>query len=127
METADLVGSLTLDASGDDVFVGHSPPERDRQVYGGQFLGQALMAAAATVEEGRIPHSLHAYFLRTGAAHVPIEYRVERIRDGRTASHRSVVATQDGREVFRQLLSFQVPRPGPTHPRRSIPWTDATS
>ncbi len=116
MDLVTLIDLLRVEPAGPDRFVGRSPTDRDRQVYGGQFLAQALLAAAATVEPGRLPHSLHAYFLRTGSAHTPIEYRVERIRDGRTASHRSVVATQDGREVFRQLQSFQVERPGPTHP-----------
>ncbi|MGF1598814.1 MAG: acyl-CoA thioesterase [Acidimicrobiales bacterium] len=116
MDVARLVEQLTVEAVADDHFTGYSPADRDRQVYGGQFLGQALMAASATVDGDRVPHSLHAYFVRSGAAHLPIEYRVERIRDGRTASHRSVVATQDGREMFRQLMSFQVPRPGLSYP-----------
>ena len=67
------------------------------------------LAAAATVEPGRPPHSLHAYFVRSGDSSAPIHYHVERIRDGRSFSHRSVVARQGGREVFRQMLSFQVP------------------
>lgn len=116
MDIDELIGLLLVEESATDRFIGHSPADRDRQVYGGQFLAQALMAAAATVEPGRAPHSLHASFLRTGAAHTPIDYRVERIRDGRTASHRSVVASQEGREVFRQLLSFQVERPGLSYP-----------
>ncbi|MEL6984915.1 MAG: acyl-CoA thioesterase domain-containing protein [Actinomycetota bacterium] len=116
MDTDELIDLLTVEPAGPDRFIGHSPADRDRQVYGGQFLAQALLAAAATVDADRPPHSLHAYFLRTGAAHTPIEYRVERIRDGRTASHRAVIATQDGREVFRQLVSFQIERPGLTYP-----------
>ncbi len=124
MAIEQLVDLLSVEAAGPDRFVGHSPADRDRQVYGGQFLGQALMAAAATVEPDRAPHSIHAYFLRTGAARTPIEYEVERIRDGRTASHRAVVATQDGREVFRQLLSFQIERPGLTHPPPRPPAPD---
>ncbi len=111
-----LIAQLEVEPAGGDVFIGRSPDDRDRQVYGGQFLGQALMAASATVEPGRLPHSLHAQFLRTGRARTPIEYRVERVRDGRTASHRSVVATQGEREVFRQLLAYQVERPGLDHP-----------
>ncbi len=99
---------------GDDLdhFIGRSPADRDRPVYGGQLLAQALMSAGATVEPGRAPHSLHAYFVRSGSAHTPIDYRVERIRDGRSFSHRSVVAFQSGREIFRQMLSFQVPTIG---------------
>lgn len=116
MDIDDLIGLLRVEPVGDDRFIGRSPADRDRQVYGGQFLAQALLAAVATVEPDRAPHSLHAYFLRTGAARTPIEYRVERIRDGRTASHREVVATQDDREVFRQLVSFQTERPGLSFP-----------
>jgi acyl-CoA thioesterase-2 len=116
MDIDALIDLLQVDAVDDDRFIGHSPADRDRQVYGGQFLAQALLAAAATVEPDRAPHSLHAYFVRTGAARTPIEYRVERIRDGRTASHRAVVASQDGREVFRQLVSFQTERPGLSFP-----------
>ncbi|MDA3041355.1 MAG: thioesterase family protein [Actinomycetota bacterium] len=102
---------------GDDVdhFIGNSPADRDRPVYGGQLLAQALMAAGATVDSGRAPHSLHAYFVRSGSAHTPIDYRVERIRDGRGFSHRSVVAFQSGREIFRQMASFQVPTGGPSY------------
>lgn len=122
MDIDDLVDLLLVEPRGDDRFVGRSPADRDRQVYGGQFLAQALMAAVATVDADRAPHSLHAYFLRTGVAHTPIDYAVERIRDGRTASHRAVVASQDGREVFRQLSSFQVHRPGLAHPpARPVP------
>ena len=124
MDIDELIGLLRVEPAGADRFVGHSPADRDRQVYGGQFLAQALLAAAATVEADRAPHSLHAYFLRTGAAHTPIEYRVERIRDGRTASHRAVVATQGDREVFRQLVSFQIDRPGLSYPPAG-PGTDA--
>lgn len=115
MDLSRLLRVIEVDQVDDDAFVGHSPQERSRAVYGGQFLAQALMAASATVEAGRVPHSLHAYFVRSGAALQPIDYRVERIRDGRSFSHRSVVASQDGREVFRQVQSFQVPADGLRH------------
>ncbi len=106
---------LQVGREADDSFVGLSPADRTRSVYGGQFLAQALLAAAATVEEGRLPHSLHAYFVRAGLPQTPIFYRVERVRDGRSFSHRNVIAEQNGKEVFRQMLSFQVPAHGPEH------------
>lgn len=112
MDLPELIKLLELEQTDADDFVGQSPPERDRTVYGGQFLAQAVVAGAATVEAGRLPHSLHAYFVRSGASKKPITYRVERVRDGRNFSHRSVVADQDGREVFRQMMSFQVPTAG---------------
>lgn len=109
MNVDELVELLRVGHDGDDVFTGHSPADRVRPVYGGQLLGQALMAAAGTVDSDRVPHSLHAYFVRSGAAQTPIRYTVERVRDGRNFSHRSVVADQDGREIFRQTMSFHVP------------------
>ncbi len=118
MDLTELLDVLTVEPDPEgaaDVFVGHSPANRDRPVYGGQFLAQALRAAGATVEPDRRPHSLHAYFVRSGAAKTPIRYEVTRVRDGRSFSHRSVVATQDGREVFRQIQSFQVPTEGLAH------------
>lgn len=115
MNIEELIADLLVEPTGADEFVGLSPAGRARPVYGGQFLGQALMAAAGTVESGRLPHSLHAYFVRSGSSHTPIRYRVERVRDGRNFSHRSVVGTQDDREVFRQVMSFQVPAEGLEH------------
>ncbi len=128
MDLGELLDVLRVRDEGDDRFVGHSPADRVRPVYGGQFLGQALMAAAATVEPGRLPHSLHAYFVRSGPAGAAIHYRVERVRDGRNLSHRSVVAEQNGREVFRQMVSFQVPTAGLDHqqPIHVAPDTDPT-
>ena len=115
MDLAELITVVTVEPVGPDHFVGRSPADRTRPVYGGQFLAQAVMAAGGTVEPGRAPHSLHGYFVRAGAAQIPIDYRVERVRDGRSFSHRSVVATQDDREVFRLIISFQVPTVGLSH------------
>ena len=81
-------------------------------MFGGQVAGQALVAAARTVEPGRSVHSLHAYFLRPGDAHVPILYEVDRIRDGRSFTTRRVVAIQHGKAIFNLQSSFQVPEEG---------------
>ena len=50
------------------------------------------MAASNTVDADRNAHSLHGYFLRPGATDVPILYKVDRIRDGRSFTTRNVVA-----------------------------------
>src|SRR5437764_6874587 len=62
-----------------NLFRGRSPQDRWQRVFGGQVIGQALVAAARTVE-GRPPHSLHCYFLIGGDPKVPIIYEVDRIR-----------------------------------------------
>ena len=69
-------------------------PSRDlggRSVYGGQVIGQAMVAASHTVED-REPHSLHAYFLLPGDMDAPIVYEVDRLRDGSSFSARRVQA-----------------------------------
>ena len=80
----DLLKVMTLERLELDLFRGESRDIGSPQVFGGQVLGQALMAATATVE-GRAVHSLHAYFLRRGDFNSPIVYEVDRARDGNTS------------------------------------------
>ncbi|MBN8431670.1 acyl-CoA thioesterase II [Microbulbifer salipaludis] len=83
-------------------------------LFGGQVLGQALMAAARTVED-RLPHSLHAYFLRPGSSEKPVIYDVDPIRDGGSFTTRRVVAKQNGKAIFNMSASFQIDEPGFDH------------
>ena len=110
-----LVKLLDLEPIEVNMFRGISPDEERQRVFGGQVAGQALVAAARTVEPGRTVHSLHAYFLRPGDPTVPILYEVDRIRDGRSFSTRRVVAIQHGKAIFNLQLSFQVPEEGLEH------------
>src|SRR5207244_3144102 len=89
----DLIALLDLEPIEENIFRGLSPQDRSQRVFGGQVLGQALVAASRTVE-GRYCHSLHAYFLVAGDPKVPILYEVDRSRDGRSFSSRRVVAIQ---------------------------------
>jgi acyl-CoA thioesterase-2 len=78
----DLVKLLDLEAIEVNIFRGISPDEDRQRIFGGQVAGQALVAAARTVEPERQVHSLHAYFLRAGDPRLPVLYDVDRIRDG---------------------------------------------
>ncbi len=110
----DLISLLDLEAIEVNIFRGRSVPTNERGIYGGQVIGQALVAAERTVE-GRAPHSLHGYFLLPGDGGAPILYQVERIRDGRSFSTRRVQAVQHGRIIFSMIASFQVSEPGFDH------------
>jgi len=111
---ADLVRLLDLERLEINLFRGESRDIGSPQVFGGQVLGQALMAACGTVE-GRAVHSLHAYFLRRGDFNAPIVYEVDRSRDGASFSSRRVVAIQHGQQIFTMAASFQIVEEGPDH------------
>jgi acyl-CoA thioesterase-2 len=110
----DLVKVLTLERLERDLFRGESRDIGSPQVFGGQVLGQALMAATATVEN-RVVNSLHAYFLRRGDFNSPIVYEVDRARDGNHFSTRRVVAIQHGAQIFNMSASFQAEEQGLDH------------
>ena len=134
-----LVNLLDLEPIEVNIFRGIQPDEERQRVFGGQVASQALMAAGRTVEHGQV-HSLHSYFLRPGDPTVPILYEVDRIRDGRSFTTRSVVAVQHGRAIFNMACSFHVDERGiehqftmpdvpdpetlPTLPERLAPWRD---
>lgn len=110
----DLIALLKLERIEDNIFRGDSRDIGSPQVFGGQVVGQALSAAQHTVE-GRVAHSLHAYFLRRGDVNAPIIYDVDRARDGGSFSNRRVVAIQHGRPILNLAASFQAPEKGLEH------------
>lgn len=97
-----------------NLFRGASRDIGSPQVFGGQVLGQALMAAYSTVEDRKV-HSLHAYFLRRGDFNLPIVYLVDRARDGHSFTSRRVTAVQNGEQIFNFAASFQVDESGLDH------------
>ncbi len=104
-------------------YLATSPNEGWQRVYGGQVIGQALVAASRTVEHDRSAHSLHGYFLRAGDKEIPILYKVDRIRDGKSFTTRRVVAIQRGQAIFTMSISFQVEEQGLSHqfPAPNVP------
>jgi len=110
----DLLGLLDLEPLEVNLFRGQSRDLGGKSVFGGQVIGQALVAAARTVE-GAVPHSLHAYFLRPGDMAQPIVYEVDRVRDGRTFIARRVQAIQHGAPILSLIASFQKPEGGLDH------------
>ncbi len=109
----DLVALLDVEAIEVNIFRGNSPDENRQRVFGGQVAGQALVAAARTIDQaGRDVHSLHAYFIRPGDPTVPILYEVDRLRDGKSFSTRRVVAIQHGKVIFNLQASFHAHEQG---------------
>ncbi len=109
----DLLALLDLEERPGDVFVGMSRDVAYTRIFGGQVAAQSLVAAGRTVDPARYVHSLHAYFLRPGDPARPVEFRVERVRDGRGFSVRRVVAHQHDRPTFMMSASFHLPEAAP--------------
>jgi acyl-CoA thioesterase-2 len=122
----ELIELLDLEEIEKNHYRATSPNEGWQRVYGGQVLGQALVAASRTVPEDRHAHSLHGYFLRGGDTEAPILYTVDRIRDGRSFTTRRVVAIQHGQAIFNMSISFQVSEEGLSHqfPMPEVPGPD---
>lgn len=111
----ELLALLDLEPLEVNLFRGQSYNYFGKNAFGGQVLGQALVAAGRTVENGHLAHSLHAYFLRPGDPDAPIVYSVERVRDGRSFTTRTVKAVQHGEIIFTMMASFAVAEDGFDH------------
>lgn len=114
--TQEVLALLKLEQVGADCYRGQSHFMGSPNVFGGQVVGQSLYAAGITVPERRV-HSLHSMFLLPGNFRLPIDYEVERVRDGGSFSTRRVVASQEGRRIFVMSASFQQEEEGLSHQR----------
>ena len=108
-----LLRRLDLEQHDDDLFIGH-PGKGEGSLFGGMVAAQSIVAAGRTVRD-RTLHSLHGYFLRPGRHGVPIHFRVDRIREGRTFSTRSVVARQESEAIFNLSADFTRAEEGISH------------
>lgn len=111
----ELLNTLDLNEVESNVFRGRSPQVGWQRVFGGQVIGQALMAAQRTVASDRYVHSIHCYFLRSGDPSVPIDYHVDTLRNGTSFTTRRVVAYQHDKAIFSLAGSFQLDEPGLEH------------
>ncbi|KWF30831.1 acyl-CoA thioesterase II [Burkholderia pseudomultivorans] len=108
MTVSDLLALLHVRPLGDDRFVGHSPVDGARRVYGGQLLAQSIMAMGQTVRDTHRLHSMQGYFLQPGDVAQPLAFSVEPLREGRNFSTRAVRVTQQDRAIFHGAASFQI-------------------
>ena len=130
----DLLDLLVLDNINENEFKGFSKTVGNHHVFGGQVLAQAINAACRTIHNGRILHSLHAYFLEAGHLEIPIIYNVSVLRDGGSFSVRRVTASQNEQVIFILSASFHKEEEGYDHqiemksnlkqPEDLLSWTD---
>lgn len=121
-----LLAILDIEPIEQNIYRGRVPDVGWQRVFGGLVISQALIAASRTVE-GKVPHSLHGYFLLPGDPSIPIVYQVERIRDGSSFATRRCVAVQHGRAIFSLSASYQIEEEGFHHQAKmpDVPGPDA--
>lgn len=107
--------SVTPKPDAPDVFVGQPENYGAIGIYGGHFVGQALAAGFETTTDDKLAQSLHCYFLKAGNPKEAIEYQVEKIRDSRTSSTRSITGFQAGAKVFHMIAAFKLSEDGESH------------
>ena len=123
-EVAALIRLLDVEQAEPDLWRGGRYHRGRGRVFGGQVIGQALVAASRSVAERQHAHSLHAYFMRPGDEEQPIDYRVLRDFDGRSFATRRIVALQGETPILNLTASFQRPETGLEH---GIPLPDVLS
>ncbi|UZK66765.1 acyl-CoA thioesterase [Sphingomonas sp. M1-B02] len=110
-----LTTLLDVEQIDTDLYRGPRQPGGVGRVFGGQVIAQALQAAQRSIEDAKVAHSLHAYFMRPGDENHPIIYRVVRDFEGRSFANRRVIAMQKGKPILNMAASFQLPAEGLHH------------
>jgi acyl-CoA thioesterase len=108
----DALSLLKLEPAGPGRFRVHNegdPGVRD-VVFGGQLLGQAIMAASASFP-GKQVRTLHTIFARAARVSAATELAVEPIHDGRSFASANVTAWQGDRLCARSLVLLDAPDP----------------
>lgn len=114
----DFLAQLTLVSEGDDCYTGFSKYcASANHLFGGQIMAQAYSAASQTVAPARLGHQLSSQFLRQGRTDLPVRFRVERVKEGRSFSHRRVTASQGERCLLTLDATFQEDALGLDHGR----------
>ncbi|WP_419827387.1 acyl-CoA thioesterase [Sphingomonas sp.] len=124
---AALVRLLDVEEIDRDLMRGARKPGGVGRVFGGQVIAQALASATRSIEDDKVAHSLHAYFMRGGDEDWPIVFRVVRDFDGRSFATRRIIALQKGKPILNMAASFQRPEEGFAHhaPMPDVPRPDA--
>ena len=109
------LGLFNLEKVDRDIFSWNGKNVGYKRIFGGQVMAQTLIAAYKTVNVEHFAHSFHSYFIRPGNMEKPITFTVDRIRDGKSFTTRSVKAIQDGEVIFNCSISFQKREKGLEH------------
>lgn len=107
-----VLDTLALEPRGEGRFSAPSIAIGTGRVFGGQVLGQVLVAAAAAVPAKQVK-SVYVQFARDGVAPDPVDIEVAVLHDGGTYATCDVRVHQEGRVLADATASLHVPGQGP--------------
>lgn len=113
----DIEALLTLDGLGEGRWRSrHGDPNLNGRSYGGQLLGQAMMAALMDVPADREATLIQFLFLQGAMPEEAVDFDVTVLQEGKRFSSRNVRAAQgNGRTVLDAQVTCAVPLDAPTH------------
>ena len=102
--------ALTLEPAGDDRYRATNLPAEHGVVFGGQLLGQSIMAGLAG-QGGMSVKTIHTVFARGASPDSPLDITVERMHGGRSVASSTVTITQGEQIVTRSLVLLSADEP----------------
>jgi acyl-CoA thioesterase len=106
----DLVRSFTLEEVEPDRYRAPNADAGHGVIFGGQLLGQAIVAGLAG-HEGKRAKTVHTVFARGGDPSSPVEIAVDRMHAGRAFASSTVTISQGERLCTRSLVLLSADEP----------------
>jgi acyl-CoA thioesterase-2 len=108
--TAAVLAALDLEATAPNHYRGQHAEMGHGVVFGGQLLGQALVAAAAG-HDGKLPKTIHTVFARAASPEAPVEISVEPVQAGRAFASSTVTISQGERVCTKSVVLLTADEP----------------
>ena len=108
--TADILAAYELEPAGDGRYRAGNARSTHGVVFGGQLLGQALIAASAGRDGMRVK-TLHAVFARGASPDADLDIEVEQVHGGRSFASSTVTLRQGERTCVRAQVLLTADEP----------------
>jgi acyl-CoA thioesterase-2 len=105
-----LLRSLTLEPTGRDTYRAENMASGHGVVFGGQLLGQSIVAALAG-QDGKAVTTVHTVFARSASPDAPLAIAVDRMHAGRAFASSTVTIVQGERLCTRSLVLLSADAP----------------
>lgn len=120
LELDDLLGALALEPAGDGRFAAANAASATGTVFGGQLLGQSIVAAAHGHDDKRVK-TIHTVFARAARPDTGLDIVVEPIHAGRSFASSTVTISQGDRLCVRSQVLLSADEPDVIRHEEPVP------